>query len=193
MARKTKSKVSSVPKRIKATEIFEVHELAITPYQIFCELFSVEINIATSSPVTSKTALFEVVFKNDKYLFFEDFRVISLLTNEADISVRSVDISEAEVERRAWFYLVHEFMNLKIIDPIVFEVIKGSMPIQVQRTLFNGSLTIQNILDSKNIGRGQYDYRKLRHNQKVHNIPSFSNLIQEAKNDIRSRIANTDT
>ena len=194
MAKKIKSKVSRVPKVIKATEKFEVHELAVMPYQIFCELFNDEISITSLKPVSSKIASFEVVSKNDKYLFFEDFRLVSLLPNEAEISVRSVGISEAEVERRAWSYLMHEFISLDPLNPIIFEAIKSSIPVQVQRVLFNGSLTIQSILDSKNIKRRQYDYRrKLSRNKRVHNMPSFSNLIQEVQDDFRSRAANTDT
>lgn len=194
MDKNTKSKVSRVPKNIKATERFEVHKLAIRPYQIFCELFSSEIDIPITSPVIGKKYLLEVVSQNGRNLFFEDFKLMSLQEDKTTIVIQKVSISEAEVERRAWFYLMCEFENLEPINPVVFEAIKNSMPTQVQRALFNGSLTIQRVLDLKKIKRHQYNYQlKLFRDQKAHEIPSFSSLIQEAQNDIRSRAANTDT
>ncbi|KAA0915573.1 hypothetical protein [Psychrobacter sp. ANT_WB68] len=194
MDKNTKSRVSRVPRTIKAAERFEVHKFAIRPYQIFCELFSSEIDIPIARPVIGKKHLLEVVSQNGKNLFFEDFKLMSLQDDKTTIVIRKVSISEAEVERRAWFYLMCEFKNLKPINPVVFEAIKNSMPTQVQWALFNGLLTIQRALDLKNVKRHQYNYQlKLFRDQKAHEIPSFSSLIQEAQNDIRSRTANTDT
>ena len=194
MDKNTKSRVSRVPRIIKAAERFEVHKLAVRPYQIFCELFSSEIDIPIARPVIGKKYLLEVVSQNGRNLFFEDFKLMRLQEDKTTIVIQKVSISEAEVERRAWFYLMCEFENLKPINPVVFEAIKNSMPTQVQWALFNGSLTIQRVLDFKNVKRHQYNYQlKLFRDQKPHEIPSFSSLIQEAQNDIRSRTANTDT
>ena len=165
-------------KSINASDDLIVHECAIKPYQIFCELIEAE----TSEFVSSNTLLLEVIGESDQYRFFDGFREVSILTNSSEISIRRVILSNAEIERRAWSCLMNEFINLNPINPNIFNAIKNSMPIKVQRALFDNSLTIQRILDIKNIERHQYDYQvKLMHNQYASETPSFSELIDEVR------------
>ena len=178
MAKRTKKAIRRSVKTLTANGDLIVHEYAIKPYQIFCELIEAE----TNEFVSSNTLLLEVVDESDQYRFFDGFREVSILTNSSEISIRRVILSNAEIERRAWSCLMNEFINLDPINPNIFNAIKNSMPIQVQRALFDNSLTIQRILDIKNIERHQYDYQvKLMHNQYASEIPSFSELIDEVR------------
>ncbi|WP_201581532.1 hypothetical protein [Psychrobacter glacincola] len=155
-----------------------MHECAIKPYQIFCEWIDAEVNEFSSD----RTLLFEVVEIDEQYCFFEGFREVSLLMDGTEISIRRVDISKAEVERRAWSYLIEELRKLNPINPRIFEAIKNNMPVSIQRTLLGRALTIQYMLDKKTLERHHYDYqvRRMR-NQCASEIPSFSELIDEVR------------
>ena len=157
-----------------------VHECAIKPYQIFCEWMDAEVNEFYSD----RTLLFEVVEVDERYYFFESFGEVGLLMDGTEISIRRIDISKTEIERRAWSSLMNEFTNLDPINPKFFAAIKSSMPAQVQQALFNKPLTIQHILNIKSFKRHHYDYQtNLYRNQQPTKIPSFSELIAEVRYD----------
>ena len=178
MAKRTKKVVRRNVKSIIVKDNLIVHECAIKPYQIFCELVDTDINVFSSD----RTLLLEVVEIDDQYYFFEGFKDACLLLNGTEISIRRVGLSKAEIERRAWSCLVNEFTNVDPVNPRIFEAIKSSMPAQVQQTLFNKPLTIQHILDLKNIKRHRYEYQaSLYRDPQYTEIPSFSELIDEVR------------
>lgn len=178
MAKRTKKAIRRSVKTLTANGDLIVHECAIKPYQIFCEWIDAEVNEFSSD----RTLLFEVVEIDEQYCFFEGFREVSLLMDGTEISIRRVDISKAEVERRAWSYLIEELRKLNPINPRIFEAIKNNMPVSIQRTLLGRALTIQYMLDKKTLERHHYDYqvRRMR-NQCASEIPSFSELIDEVR------------
>ncbi len=56
------------------------------------------------------------------------------------------------------------------------------MPVSIQRTLLGRALTIQYVLNEKNLKRHHYDYQVSRmRNQCASEIPSFSELIDEVR------------
>lgn len=178
MAKRTKKVTRRSVKTVTVNGDLIVHECAIKPYQIFCEWIDAEVNEFSSD----RTLLFEVVEINEQYCFFEGFREVCLLMDGTEISIRRVELSKAEIEQRAWSFLMNEFANLDPINPKIFEVIKSSMTAQMQQTLFNKPLTVQHILDLKNIKRHRYDYQASLY--RVHQyteIPSFSELIDEVR------------
>jgi hypothetical protein len=178
MTKRTKKAIRRNVKSINVKDNLIVHECAIKPYQIFCEWIDDEANEFSSG----ETILFEVVEIDGQYCFFEGFKEVELLRDGAEISIRRVDLSKAEIERRAWSCLMNEFANLDPINPRIFEAIKSSMPAQVQQTLFNKTLTIQHILDLKNIKRHRYDYQaSLYRDHQYTEIPSFSELVDEVR------------
>ena len=180
MAKRTKKAIRRSVKSITIKGNFRVHKCAIKPYQIFCELIDGEVNKFSSG----RTLLFEVIGIDDQYCFFEGFREVGLLMDGTEISIRRVRLSKAEIERRAWSCLMNEFISLDSINPKIFEAIKSSMSAQVQRALFNKPLTIQHILDIKDLKRHHYDYQaSLYRNQRPIKIPSFSELIGEVRYD----------
>lgn len=156
------------------------HECAFKPYQIFCELFDAKVNAFS----TDRSILLEVVEINELYYFFENFKDTCLLLNGTQISIKKVNPSKAEIERRAWSCLMNEFTDVDPINPRIFEAIKSSMPAQIQQALFNKPLTIQHILDIKGLKRHHYDYQtSLYRNQQLTTIPTFSELIGEVLYD----------
>lgn len=178
MAKRTKKVVRRSIKSVAIKNNLVVHACANKPYQIFCELFDAEINGFS----TDRTLLLEVVEIDEHYYFFEDFREVGLLLNGTEMSIRRVDFSNAEIERRAWSCLMSEFIKLDPINPKIFEAIESSMPAQVQQALFNKSLTIERILEIKGLKRHHYDYQaSLYRNQQPNKIPSFSELIAEVR------------
>lgn len=180
MAKRTKKAIRRNVKSINVKDNLIVHECAIKPYQIFCEWNDDESNDFSSG----RTLLFEVIEIDGQYCFFEGFRQVGLLMNGTEISIRKVRLSKAEIERRAWFCLMNEFTNLDPINPKFFAAIKSSMPARVQQSLFNKPLTIQHILDIKDLKRHHYDYQaSLYRNQRPIKIPSFSELIGEVRYD----------
>ena len=180
MAKRTKKAIRRNVKSINVKDNLIVHECAIKPYQIFCEWIDDEANkFSLSEPL-----LFEVVEIDGQYCFFEGFKEVGLLMDGAEISIRRVDISRSEIERRAWVCLMKEFTNLVPINPKFFAAIKSSMPARVQQSLFNKPLTIQQILDIKDLKRHHYDYQtSLYRNQQLTTIPTFSELIGEVLYD----------
>ena len=180
MAKRTKKAIRRNVKSINVKDNLIVHECAIKPYQIFCEWIDDESNDFSSG----RTLLFEVIEIDGQYCFFEGFRQVGLLMDGTEISIRKVRLSKAEIERRAWFCLMNEFTNLDPINPKFFAAIKSSMPARVQQSLFNKPLTIQHILDIKDLKRHHYDYQaSLYRNQRPIKIPSFSELIGEVRYD----------
>lgn len=178
MAKSTKKAIRRSVKTVTVNGDLIVHECAIKPYQIFCEWIDAEVNEFSSD----RTLLFEVVEIDEQYYFFEGFREVCLLMDGTEISIRRVDLSKAEIERRAWSCLMNEFANLDPINPKIFEAIKSSMSAQVQQKLFNKPLTIQHILDIKDLKRHHYDYQtSLYTNQQPTKIPSFSELIDKVR------------
>ena len=176
MAKRTKKAIRRNVKSINVKDNLIVHECAIKPYQIFCEWIDDESNDFSSG----RTLLFEVIEIDGQYCFFEGFREVGLLMDGTEISIRKVRLSKAEIERRAWFCLMNEFTNLDPINPKFFAAIKSSMPARVQQSLFNKPLTIQHILDIKDLKRHHYDYQaSLYRNQRPIKIPSFSELIDK--------------
>lgn len=165
-------------KNNKVTDKLVVHECAIKPYQIFCELIETEFSEFSSN----KTLFLEVVDINDQYWFFDGFREASMLTYSNKVSIKRVNLFNAEIERRAWSYLIEELRNLNPINPRIFEAIKNNMPVSIQRTLLGRALTIQYVLNEKNLKRHHYDYQVSRmRNQCASEIPSFSELIDEVR------------
>ena len=178
MAKRNKKAVRRNVKSIAIKNNLIVHEYAIKPYQIFCEWMDAELNDFYSD----RTLLFEVVEVDERYYFFEGFREVGLLIDGTVVSIRRVDTSKAEIERRAWSCLMNEFTNLDAVNPKIFEAIKSSMPAHVQQALFNKPLTIQHILDIKGLMRYQYDYQvNLYRNRQSNEIPLFSDLIEEVR------------
>ena len=180
MAKRTKKGIRRNVKSINVKDNLIVHECAIKPYQIFCEWIDNEANKFSSG----RTLLFEVVEIDGQYCFFEGFKEVGLLMDGAEISIRRVDLSKAEIERRAWSCLMNEFISLDSINPKIFEAIKSSMPARMQQSLFNKPLTIQHILDITDFKRHHYDYQlSLYPNQQPTKIPSFSELIDKVRYD----------
>ncbi len=180
MAKRTKKPIRRNVKSINVKDNLIVHECAIKPYQIFCEWIDDGANEFSSG----RALLFEVVEIDGQYYFFEGFKEVGLLMDDAEISIRRVDICKSEIERRAWSCLMNEFTDVDPINPRIFEAIKSSMPAQVQQALFNKPLTIQHILDIKDLRRHHYDYQtSLYRNQQPIKIPSFSELIAEVRYD----------
>lgn len=175
MAKRTKKATRRSVKTVTVNGDLIAHECAIKPYQIFCEWIDAEVN-----EFSDRTLLFEVVEIGEQYCFFEGFREVSLLMDGTEISIRRVDLSKAEIEKRAWSFLMNEFVNLDPINPKIFEAIKNSMPARVQQELFNKPLSIQQILDIKDLKRHHYDYQlSLYPNQYPTKMPSFSELIDK--------------
>ena len=180
MAKRTKKAIRRNVKSVVLKDNLIVHKCAIKPYQIFCELIDDEVNDLSSG----RTLLFEVIEIDDEYCFFEGFREVGLLMEGTEISIRRINPSKAEIERRAWSCLMNEFIRLEYINPKIFEAIKSSMSAQVQQALFNKPLTIQHILDIKDLKRHHYDYQSsLYRNQQPIKIPSFLELIGEVRYD----------
>lgn len=180
MAKRTKKAIRRNVKSINVKDNLIVHECAIKPYQIFCEWIDDEVNDLSSG----RALLFEVVEIDDQYCFFEGFKEVRLLMDGAEIAIRRVDLSKSEIERRAWSCLINEFTKLDPINPKFFAAIKSSMPARVQQSLFNKPLTIQQILDIKDLKRHHYDYQtSLYRNQQLTTIPTFSELIGEVLYD----------
>lgn len=176
MAKRTKKAIRRNVKSINVKDNLIVHECAIQPYQIFCEWIDDEVNELSSG----RALLFEVVEIDDQYCFFEGFKEVGLLMNGAEIAIRRVDLSKSEIERRAWSCLMNEFTKLDPINPKFFAAIKSSMPARVQQSLFNKPLSIQQILDIKDLKRHHYDYQlSLYPNQYPIKMPSFSELIDK--------------
>lgn len=178
MAKRTKKAIRRSVKSVTVKGNLIVHECAIKPYQIFCEWIDDEVNEFSSD----KTLLFEVVEIDDQYRFFEGFKEAGLLMNGTEVSIRRVDLSKVEIEQRAWSCLMNEFVSLDPINPKFFAAIKSNMPAQVQQALFSKPLTIQHILDIKDLKRHHYDYQtSLYPNQQSTKIPAFSELIDEVR------------
>lgn len=176
MAKRKKKVVRRSVKSIIVKDNLMVHECAKKSYQIFCELFETEVNEFS----TDGTLLLEVVEIDEQYYFFEDFQSACLLLNGTEVSIRRVNLSQSEIERRAWSCLMSEFINLDPINPKVFGAIKSSMPDQIQQALFNKPLTIERVLDIKGLKRHHYDYQtSLYRNQQTTKLPTFSELIAE--------------
>lgn len=178
-----KSKIRQSVKTIKIDNRLIVHKLAKTPYKIFCE--SIRLNKAISeSKIEIKLPLIEVIEYKNNYLFFDDYKTISSLFDGDTISIRRMDINNIGIERRAWGCLLN---HLEVIKPVNIELLhkfKNDIPKHVQKYFFGGSFTIQHLLDLRGIPRHKYDYRLQKLGSlKTHQLPSFSDLIQEVRND----------
>jgi len=202
MTKRTQSKSRESVKTINLTDNFLVHELAKKPYQLFFELFFDEVIVINTRLASCKKLYFEVIHfeetvgetHNDVYYFFEDFRSAYQVESQLPVTVRKLNLTNADITRRAWQYLFDEFLKLEPVNPVIYQAIKEAMPESIQLEIFQCKLTIEKILELKKIKRYQYEYQhKLYRNLTTHQIPSFPDLIQEAKYDIKSRAANIDT
>ena len=180
MAKRARKAIRRNVKSINVKDNLIVHECAIKPYQIFCEWIDDEANEFSSS----EAVLFEVVEIDDQYCFFEGFKEVGLLRDGAEIAIRRIDLSKSEIERRAWSCLINEFTKLDPINPKFYAAITNSIPARVQQELSNKPLSIQQILDIKDLKRHHYDYQlSLYPNQYPTKMPSFSELIAEVRYD----------
>lgn len=183
MAKIQQSRFRQTVKTIKIDERLVVHKLARVPYRIFCE--SIRHNVLISrNKLEPKTPLIEIIEHKKNYHFYDDFETISSLLDGDKLSIRRIDISNAEIERRAWGCLLN---HLEVSKPLNIELLhkfKNNIPKHVQKYFFDRILTIQHILDLRGIPRHKYDYslQKLG-SLKTHQLPSFSDLIQEVRND----------
>lgn len=183
MAKTKKTKIRQSVRTIKIDKRLLVHKLAKVPYKIFCE--SVHDNLVTTkNKVEPKIPLIEITEYRNNFLFFDDFEALSSLSYGDKLSIRRIDISYADIERRAWGCLLN---HLEMSEPLNLELLysfKNIMPKHIQEYFFSGSFTIQHILDIRGIPRHKYDYSLQKHGSlKTHQLPSFSDLIQEVRND----------
>ena len=178
--KKKKSFKKSV-KTIKANDIFKVHPLASTPYQIYCEYCEPSSVESDSLIVSKKAPLFEVMANEDTYLFFEDFEPINTLSFGDTISVRRVDLTQLELAKRAWWYLYQKFLQTEPINPSLYDAIKISLPKHIESSLFVEGFSIQSVLDHKSIERHHFDYQRGRQTKHPHKLPSFEDLIQQVR------------
>lgn len=181
MSTKGKKTFKQSVKTVNADDTFKVHPLARTPYQIYCEHFkSIKANL-NYSLVSDKKPLFEVIDDDNTYLFFEDFEQINTLGFGDTISIRRVNLVKAEVERRAWWYLYQAFLKVEPIDPCLYDAIKCNLPKLVERHLFVGGFTIQNVIVHKNLKRYHFDYQRSKQVRHPHELPTFADLIQQVR------------
>lgn len=183
MTKTKKAKIRQSVKTIKIDDRFLVHKLAKVPYKIFCE--SVHDNLVmTKNKVEPKIPLIEITEYRNNILFFDDFETLSSLSYGDKLSIRRIDISNADIERRAWGYLLNHLVMSEPLNLELLHSFKKIIPKHIQEYFFGGSFTIQHILDIREIPRHKYDYRLQKHsNLKAHQLPSFSDLIQEVRND----------
>lgn len=186
-----KPKARESVKTINLTDDFLVHELAKKPYQLFCELFFDETLVTNTRLISSKKPYFEVIHSEEKvgethkdvYHFFEDFRLASQVDSQSSITVRKSNLTNTDIARRAWQYLFNEFLSLEPINPVIYQAIKEVMPESIQLEIFQSVLTIEIVLDLKNIKRYKYDHQVSRYrDQQSTEIPSFPELIDEVRN-----------
>lgn len=196
MAKKNKQSFRQSVKTLDNSDNLVVHELAKAPYQIFCELFTDKLSVQNTKIITNKLAYFEVItgkLKNvnnqiEQYYFFEDFRSVHYLEPTAKISIRKINLPNIEIERRAWQYLITEFLNLEPVNPNMYQAIEKAMPKKIQLEIFQNKLTIKTILSLKNIQRYHYDYRLQISDSQIHQVPTFAELIQETHRHVKKQV-----
>ncbi|WP_201499391.1 hypothetical protein [Psychrobacter arenosus] len=170
-------------KTIRADTKLMVHPLATKPYQIYCEYLDMNLMSPSSLPMSKKTPLFEVILVRSHYLFFEDFAQVSILGDKDLISVRRVNLTKVEIERRAWSWLFEAFISIEPINPDIYDVIKNTIPKHIENYLFAGILTIEQVLRHKNLKRYHFDYQRSKQPIHCHKLPSFADLIQQVRYD----------
>lgn len=182
----TQKKPKSTTKNLSvAAHNFVVHELASKPYQIYCELFEIIKPRQNRKILTPKTVTFDVVkdLKNEDqeiFYFFDDFTSVSLIQNRQTIVIRQLSLTDIDIKRRAWEYLLNAFLELKPINPTIYQAIKNSMPNEIAKEIFGDELTIVKVLKELGLDRYHYDYQaRLQQSKKPHNLPSFADLIAE--------------
>lgn len=160
------------------TENFIAHPLVSKAFQIYCENF----------PATSfhqnlhRPLIFDVIKDNDRFYFFDNFAEAVRVNETFNITVRQVDLSNIDIERRGWGSLKADFYGLKPISPKVFNELKKHMPRKIAEALFKGTMTIEKVLNDLQLERHHYDYQaKLKREHSQHTLPSFSQLIQEVR------------
>lgn len=131
--------------------------------------------------VSKKAPLFEVMANEDTYLFFEDFEHINILDFGDNISVRRVNLTQLELEKRAWWYLYQAFLQAKPINPSLYDAIKIGLPKHIESSLFVDGLSIQNVLDHKDIERHHFEYQRKKETRHPHKLPHFEELIQQGR------------
>lgn len=183
MTKTKKAKIRQSVKTIKIDDRFLVHKLAKVPYKIFCE--SVNDNLVmTKNKVEPKIPLIEITEYRNNFLFFDDFETLSSLSYGDKLSIRRVDISNADIEKRAWGYLLNHLVLSEPLNLELLHSLKNIIPNPIQECFFDGSFTIQYILDKRGMPRHKYDYRLQKHGGlNSYQLPSFSDLIQEVRND----------
>lgn len=182
----TQKKPKSTTKNLSVTaHNFVVHELACRPYQIYCELFEIIKPRQNRKIITPKTVTFDVVkdLKNkdqEIFYFFDDFASVGLIQNQQTIVIRQFSLTDIDIKRRAWEYLLNAFLELKPINPTIYQAIKSSMPNEIAKEIFGDELTIAKVLKELGLDRYHYDYQaRLQQSKKPHNLPSFADLIAE--------------
>lgn len=186
MAKNTTKKVSIT------ADNFIVHELASVPYKIYCELFTITKHKLNRKILTPKILTFDVakdLINEDQeiFYFFDDFASVGLLENGQTIMIRQLELTNVDIRRRAWEYLLNAFLNLTPINPMIYRAIKNSMPHEIANEIFGDKLTIAKILKEVNLEQHHYDHqsRSQKKRKKPYTLPSFTDLIKEAQNESR--------
>ena len=182
----TQKKPKSTTKNLSVTaHNFVVHELACRPYQIYCELFEIIKPRQNRKILMPKTVTFDVVKDltnedQETFYFFDDFASVGLIQNQQTIVIRQLALTDIDIRRRAWAYLLNAFLALKPINPTIYQAIKSSMPNEIAKEIFEDELTIANVLKELGLDRHHYDYQaRLQQSKKPHALPLFVDLIAE--------------
>lgn len=191
MAKHTsKAKPKNTTKTVSITAgNFVIHPLASKPYQIYCELFPITKPKQNRMIVTVSTPLFDVIKGNtaegqEIYYFFDNFASVALLEDKENIMIRELDSTAIDIKRRSWEYLLNAFLDLKPINPMIFQAINTTLPTEIAEEIFGEKLMIKQVLDELDLERHHYDYRtKLQRENKPHLLPAFSDLIIEAQDE----------
>ena len=69
-------------------------------------------------------------------------------------------------------------LELKPINPTIYQAIKSSMPNEIAKEIFGDELTIAKVLKELGLDRYHYDYQaRLQQSKKPHTLPLFADLI----------------
>ena len=186
---RSKAKSKSTSKSIWVTrDNFLVHPLARKPYQIYCEHSPIIKTNQNSRIISKKATFFEVIksrdiLGNEIFYFFDDFEAVTLLEDKQNIIVRQSDLTNIDIERRAWDCLLNELYSQKPVNTILWKVIKKQIPNAIADEIFSGAMPNWKLSEKLGISTSNYDYRaSTQCNRQPHAIPSFAELISEVKN-----------
>lgn len=149
-----------------------VHQHAKKCYQFLCE------NSANLPLSTSDTSYIEVIHREGRYYFYNNFSSCLKIKNGDKIYVKEVTLSENEVNKKAWNHLFEVFL-MSDVSLHIFQKLLSECPSSTVIDILGGKPTIQKILTQKNISRKSWDYH-LTKAPKNTPMPTFADLIEES-------------